>query len=362
MAEPADDEDPRPSGRSLRTVLVTGGAGFFGGILLERLLRDGVRCVSIDLERHELSHPDLEAVQGDITDTGLMERLYADHEFDAVFHCAAMLAHAVKDRDVLWRSNVDGTRIVSEQAAKHGVPKLVFTSSNCLWGENMGRPVREDDPPRPVEIYGRSKWEGEKALDAVRDLVDVTVIRCPTIIDAGRLGLLAILFEFIAEGRKIPMVGTGDNRYQFIYAPDLADACIRAAQRDGGAPVYNIGSDDVKTMRQVYERVIEQAGTGSRIRRLPKAPTIAAMRLAGALKLSPLGPYHYRMIAEDFVFDTTLIRSELGWRPTLTNEGMLHRAYEHYVSNLDEIRRRTDVSAHRQVADMGAIRLLKWIS
>ena len=86
------------------------------------------------------------------------------------------------------------------------------------------------------------------------------------------------------------------------------------------------------------------------------------MKLAHALKISPLGPYHYRMIAEDFAFDTTKIREAMGWRPTLSNEEMLTRAYEYYAAQREEIHARTNVSAHSKPASMGVIRLLKWVS
>jgi nucleoside-diphosphate-sugar epimerase len=220
--------------------------------------------------------------------------------------------------------------------------------------------VREDDTPEPVEIYGRSKAAAEKALSEFPDL-NVVTIRCPTIIDSGRLGLLAILFEFIREGRKVWVVGDGSNRYQFIYAPDLVDACLRGMNY-GKTNLFNIGSDNVNTLQGVYEAVVAKAGTRSRVAHLPKAPTLAAMQLAYKLKVSPLGPYHYKMIAEDFIFDTTRIKQELGWQPTLTNEGMLTLAYEYYAKNLREIAARKDVSAHNQAAEMGIIRLLKWIS
>ena len=80
------------------------------------------------------------------------------------------------------------------------------------------------------------------------------------------------------------------------------------------------------------------------------------------LGLSPLGPYHYKMIAEDFSFDISKIKRELDWTPTLTNEEMLFRAYSYYRENRDEIGNRTNVSAHKQSAKMGVIRLLKWVS
>jgi nucleoside-diphosphate-sugar epimerase len=194
----------------------------------------------------------------------------------------------------------------------------VFTSSNCLWASNLGRSVQEDDPPAPAEIYGESKLAGEKLLEQFRKGLDVVFLRCPTIIDSGRLGLLAILFEFIRENRTVWVVGSGGNHYQFIYAGDLAQACVQSLDYRGSA-TFHVGSDNVPSLRECYDAVIRQAGSRSRVRSLPKRPALAAMHLAHTLHVSPLGPYHYRMIAEDFVFDTSRIRQALGWRPTVTN-------------------------------------------
>jgi len=196
-----------------------GGAGFFGEILKNRLLAEGVRCVSIDLQQDQTVHSQLESVQGDIRDKAKFAELFARHRFDGVFHCAAILAHDVSDKEFLWTSNVDGTRVVAELSVEHQVPRVVFTSSNCLWADPFNRPVTEADEPHPREIYGSSKWEAEKVLQGFRDRLQVAIIRTPTIIDSGRLGLLAILFEFIAEGRRVWVVGGGSNRYQFVYAP-----------------------------------------------------------------------------------------------------------------------------------------------
>jgi nucleoside-diphosphate-sugar epimerase len=340
---------------------VTGGSGFFGGILKRRLLDDGIRVVNIDLQKDDDEHPLLTSVRGDIRDAKLLSRIYGENRFDTVFHCAAILAHAVNDKNFLWTSNVDGARAVAEGARTGGVKNLVFTSSNCLWGRGYEHALTEEEAPCPVEIYGRSKWEGEKALDEFRHDLNVITIRCPTIIDFGRLGLLTILFEFINEGRRVWAVGGGTNRYQFIYAQDLADACIRAASHPQSA-VYHIGSDNVTSIADTYRYVISRAGTGAKVSALPKGPALFGMKLAYHLKISPLGPYHYKMIAENFLFDTTKIKGELGWRPTLTNDEMLWRAYQFYHANRSRIERVKDVSAHRQAADMGVIRLLKWLS
>ncbi len=340
-------------------ILVTGGAGFFGSLLKRELIKRGHACVSIDLEQDE-DPAGCTCIRGDIRDRERMRSLFREHRFDAVMHCAAMLAHAVKDTEMLWTSNVDGTAVVADCAAEFGVKKVVFTSSNCLWGKNFGRPVTEEDAPEPVEIYGRSKWEGEKILLGHTEFHSI-IFRCPTIIDAGRLGLLSILFEFIDEGRRVWVVGGGRNTYQFIYAGDLIDACIRALTYPA-TDVFNIGSDHVKSFRDVYQYMIDKAGTKARVANFPRWIAIPAMKLAYALKLSPLGPYQYKMIAEDFVFDTQKIQAKLGWAPTLTNEEMMAKAYEYYHTHRNEIEHRTGVSAHKQAAKMGVIRILKYLS
>jgi nucleoside-diphosphate-sugar epimerase len=342
--------------------LVTGGAGFFGGVLKQRLLADGYDVVSFDRVPDTTSHPRLKSILGDLRDRELVDATMREGGFDAVFHCAAALAHGMHvDTKDIWTSNVDATRLLAEAAQRHGAPKFVFISTNCLWARNLGHPVREDEPPQPVEIYGESKMAAEKVLREFEGSLDVTMIRCPTIIDSGRLGLLAILFEFIHENKTVWVVGDGGNHYQFIYAEDLAEACVLGLNAKG-VNLFHVGSDHVPTLRETYEAVIREAGSRSKVKSLPKGPTLAAMRLAHLLHVSPLGPYHYRMIAEDFVFDTTQIKERLGWRPTLTNSEMLERAYRYYAERRNEIHARENVSAHSKPASMGLIRVLKWFS
>jgi len=343
-------------------VLVTGGAGFFGGILKRHLLRRRYDVTSVDRVPDTSWHPHLTKITGDLRDPWLLNSTFRRTQYDAVFHCAAMLAHGMNlDEDDLWTSNVNATRMVAEACRLHGVPKLIFTSTNCLWASNPGHAIREDESPAPAEVYGQSKLAAEYALCEYGHELEVVILRCPTIIDRGRLGLLAILFEFIQDGKTVWVVGDGSNRYQFIYAEDLVRACM-AALRPGVSDIFHVGSDNVQSLRAIYKAVIAEAGSTSKVRSLPKEPTLAAMRMAHHFGISPLGPYHYRMIAEDFLFDTTRIRERMGWRPTLTNEEMLVQAYRYYASCREEIHQRKNVSAHSKAAPMGVIRLLKWVS
>jgi len=348
----------------MSTFLITGGAGFFGTIMGRYLLERGHKCVCFDLCKSEISNENWTAIRGDIRDTDFLEKIFSEYKFDAVFHFAAMLAHEKKKLGELWSSNVDGTRNVYNMCIRHNVKKIVFTSSNCLWGKNFDYKVSEEEPAAPIEIYGRSKLEAEKILMSEPDEVNSVIFRCPTIMDEGRLGLLAILYEFVDENKRLWTVGSGNNTYQFIYAKDLCNACERALSYDS-SDVFNIGSDDVKSFNEIYQYVIDHSESKSRLGHLPAGLAKLAMKTAYVLGISPLGVYQYNMISSSFVFDTSKIKEKLGWTPTLKNEEMLLKSYEYFHRNREEIQKRSesDVSAHNREADMGlAIRILKFFS
>ena len=344
----------------MKKILITGGAGFFGTLLKKRLLeKENYMCVSIDLEKDTYKHENLISIQGDITDKKILEEIFENHKFDAIFHCAAILAHDKRNIKKLWNSNVLGTEIISEFAIKYNVKKIVFISSNCLWGKNFENLVTEEEIPDPIEIYGKSKLEAEKILISKKDKINSIIFRSPTIIDEGRLGLLSMLFEFIDENRKIPMVGDGNNRYQFIYAQDFIEAFLASLDYNK-TEIFNIGSDNVKTFNDVYKYVIDKSNSKSKLLHFPKIFMIMAMKICYLLRISPLGPYQYKMISSSFIFDTTKIKKELNFKPTLTNEEMLLKAYNFFHTNRKEISNRKDVSAHNQNAKMGIIKVLKW--
>jgi UDP-glucose 4-epimerase len=340
--------------------LVTGSAGFFGGILCRALLSDGWEVGGIDL-LPDAPSPNFAPRVLDIRDERLLSSVVEEFRPDVIFHCAAVLAHDRRNRTNLWSTNVGGTASVAAAAKRAGVGSLVFISSNCLWGANWSRPVTEDDAPAPIEDYGRSKLAAEQHLQSLGSGLAVKVVRTPTIIEAGRLGLLAILFEFVHEGRRIWMVGDGSNRYQFVNAQDLAVACILLGTNPVRG-VFNVGSENVPTVAEMFGEVVRRAGTGSRLTPLSRGLAVTTLKALNRLGLSPLGPYHYRMLASSFEFDTTRVRNATGWRPTMGNTEMLWRAYSFYVEHLGDRSDPDHASAHRRPAGLGALRIVKWFS
>jgi nucleoside-diphosphate-sugar epimerase len=268
-----------------------------------------------------------------------------------------------KDRELFWSVNHGGTDNLLRAAAEAGVRKVVHTSSSAIFGVPRRNPVRENDEAEPGEAYGRAKLAAETLVREwiTRAGLDVTVIRPRTILGHGRLGIFQILFDWVEEGRNIPVLGKGDNLYQFVHADDLADACIRAAARPGPA-VYNVGAARFGTMRQTLEALCAHAGTGSRVYSVPMGLAVAAMKLTSALGLSPLGPYHSLMYGRSLYFDIGKARAELAWEPRYSNEEALCESYDWYLSHKQDVLGATDRSAHRSAMRQGVLRLIKRFS
>jgi len=338
-------------------ILITGGSGYFGSLLLGKVRERGHRCRVFDLTDAEDRPHDVEFVPGDIRDFDAVRR--ACEEIEIIYHNVAQVPLA-KNRALFESVNVQGAENVLEAARVAGVRKVIYTSSSAVYGVPPANPVTEQMEPHPGEAYGRAKHHGERLCQRFASAgLDVTIIRPRTILGHGRLGIFQILFEWVREGVNIPVLGTGENKYQFVHAHDLAEACILASRRPGPA-VYNCGAERFGTMREGLEALCRHAGTGSRVRSVPMGPAVCLMRVTSALGLSPLGAYHALMYGRSFHFDITRAKAELGWRPKYSNEEMLIESYQWYLENRDRVLSSSEGTPHRSAVKQGALRLLRW--
>jgi nucleoside-diphosphate-sugar epimerase len=337
-----------------RTVLVTGGSGYFGSILAGMALERGDHVRVFDLNP-PAPRAGIEYIGGDVRDRAAVTA--ACDGADVVLHNVAQVPLA-RDRDLFWSVNVTGTANVLLAARNCRVAKVVHTSSSAIFGIPDHNPVTEDTPGRPLEAYGKAKLEAEVLCrDAAETGVDVTIVRPRTILGHGRLGIIAVLFEFVAEGAPVYVLGRGDNHYQFVHANDLADACLRAADREKPA-VYNIGAGEFGTMRETLQALVDHAGTGSRVRSLPAGVARAAMRMLSEIGVAPFAPYHWLLYAESLWFDTTKARTELGWEPRHSNASAVIESYDWFLAHRDEPET-APRSHHQSPVKLGVLEVLR---
>lgn len=337
--------------------LVTGGAGYFGTLLVARLHAAGFRVRIFDIHDADERPQDVEMFRGDIRDAGAVRRSLEG--VSVVHHNVAMVPLA-KDKDAFWSVNRDGTRNLLEAALATRPRKIVHMSSSAVFGAPASNPVTEETPPRPQEDYGRAKLAAEDLCReyAARGL-DVTIVRPRTIMGHGRLGIMQILFEWVRQGQNVPVLGRGDNLYQFVHADDLADAAIKAADRPGPA-TYDIGASEFGTMRETLEGLVQHAGTGSRVVSMPMAPAVTMMKITSRLGVSPLGAYHALMYGRSMYFDISRARRELAWEPRFGNVAMFRDSYDWYLAHREEVLARHGASHHRSPVRQGVLRAVGW--
>lgn len=336
-------------------ILVSGGSGYFGEVVADQALARGDRVRIFDLNPPHAREADVEYVAGDVRDRDALRKAFEG--VDVVLNNVAQVPLA-RDKALFRSVNVVGTANMLLAARDAGVGKVVHTSSSAIFGIPESNPVTEDTPGRPLEAYGQAKLEAEMLCrDAVAAGLDVTIVRPRTILGHGRLGIMAVLFEFVADGAPVFVLGPGDNRYQFVHAEDLADACLRAADRPGPA-VYNIGTTEFGTMRETLQALVDHAGTGSEVRSLPVAPARTGMRLLAELGQAPFAPYHWLLYSESLWFDTTRARTELGWESHHSNAQMIVESYDWFLAHRSELGA-GGKSHHQSPVRPGLLRLLK---
>lgn len=339
--------------------LITGGSGFLGNLIARRLNQRGERVRVLDVWEDRSRPAEIEFVRCDIRDVSGVAR--AMQGIDVVHHNVALVP-LTKAGAEFRAVNVDGSRIAAEQAVKAGVKSFIHMSSSAIFGAPKSCPVTNDSPMTPVEIYGRAKLEGELA---VRDLCNrgglpLIVIRPRTILGEGRLGIFQILFQWIAENRRIYVIGDGHQPFQFVHAHDLMDAYLLAM--DAGRPgVYNVGTNRFGTLREALEHVITHAHSTSRVASLPAGLTINTLRVLDWLRLSPLAPWHYLTYHKAFHFDVQPLL-DLGWKPRYSNDEMFRESWDWFVQHKDRLAAEAAASPHRSVVKQRLLGLLKKFS
>jgi UDP-glucuronate 4-epimerase len=273
-------------------VLVTGGAGFIGSHLVERLLAEGHRVVCLDnfddfydpaLKRRNLAaalkHLGFRLVEGDLRDEDGLEKLFAGEKFDLVAHLAARagVRPSVEDPALYVDVNLRGTVYLLEACKRHAVRRFISASSSSVYGNSSRVPFSEDDPVNtPISPYAATKKAGELLCHTYHHLygMDIACLRYFTVYGPRQRPEMAIhhFTRSIFEGKKISLFGDGSSRRDYTYIDDAVEGTLGAFRREHGFQVYNIGESQTITLAELIAAIEEQAGKKAIIEHLPEQP------------------------------------------------------------------------------------------
>ena len=302
--------------------LVTGGAGFIGSHVSERLLGQGHSVWVFDdlnpfydpaFKRRNLR--DLQAlakpftlVEGDIADRGSVEKIFADVKFDQVIHLAARagVRPSLVDPALYQRVNVEGTVNILEAARKTGVRKVTIASSSSVYGVNATVPFSETDPIfSAISPYAASKLACEALGHVYHHIygMDIAMLRFFTVYGPRQRPDLAI-FKFMGlmqAGKPIPVFGDGSTARDYTYVSDTVDGVIACTQREFGYQIFNLGESQIVTLAYLIELLEKELGVKAIIDRQSMQPGDVPMTFANIEKARAMLGYNPSVKIEEGV-------------------------------------------------------------
>jgi nucleoside-diphosphate-sugar epimerase len=267
----------------------------------------------------ELSAAGLSIEQGPLQDPLFARRLVEG--CDAVIHLAAAQHESNVADEYFFDVNVTGTRTLIEAAKQGGVRRFVYGSTIGVYGEYSGQPLDENTPPRPLNVYGRSKLQAEAVVKSYAPALETCIVRISETYGPGDFRLLK-LFRALDRGRFL-IIGTGLNRRQAIHVADLVRGLLLAAVSPAAVgETFVMAGQETMTTREMVEQVANALGRRAPRWRAPLWPFLAAA-VVFERTLTPLGvspPLHRRRLdffRKSFVFSSTKARTVLNFSPAV---------------------------------------------
>ncbi len=316
-------------------VVVTGGAGFLGAEVLRQL--QALSCSDvrvIDVAPFPGAVPErVRFFRGDLRSFDMTEAFAGAK---TVLHLAACQYHtplAKRTYDLpFFEVNVEGTRRVIEAAVGAKAARLVFVSTNMVYGLPQRLPLSEDHPRAPFGPYGQSKLAAERLVEsALARGLDAAIVRPGLIVGPGRTGVVARVFDWILANRPVWLIGNGKNRYEMMASADVASLVLHAGAAKGFG-VYNCRAREVPTMREWIEAVIARAGSTSRVVGVPGRPVKIGLRALEALRIAPLRRDQYLIADLDYHLDAERARVDLGWSPRWSGTEAVLETFRWYTA------------------------------
>jgi nucleoside-diphosphate-sugar epimerase len=327
--------------------LVTGSSGLLGTSLLERLREGDEEIRTLDLVPAPVSQGSSDQIrffQGDVGDTSTVEE--AARGVDVIYHLAA--AQRMKPQFKSWSEedvydrNLAGVRVVLDVAERLGVRKVIHISSSGVYGVPETVPCDEKGRTKPLGSYGDSKLAAEELCrQACERGVDVTSFRPMTLFGPEMSGLFVMIYEWVREGRPVFLLGGGVNRVQSTSARDVVDACLLAKDcPESKGMIFNLGAapETVPTVAEMMQGLIDHAGTGSYLIRIPAALLRNTALALNWIHLSPIVPEHATLADANFILDIEAARNVLGWEPRYDNVQMICEAFDWHIAAGDSVR------------------------
>jgi nucleoside-diphosphate-sugar epimerase len=343
-------------------VLITGGAGFLGLHLAKYFSKEKNQVYLLDINSPDLrEYPEgVVFLKADVRDRKSLDKIFNRVKPDHVVHAAAALP--LRGAREIYEVNVTGTENILKVSDKFKTKRVIYISSTAVYGVPIKHPIVESDPRVGVGPYGQSKIDAEDiCFRYMKKGLNVTIIRPKTFLGTHRLGVFEILFDWVHDGKKIPVIGNGKNRYQLLEVSDLAQAVflftVKKSRKYNDA--FNIGALEFTTIKGDFDIFFKSIKSKSRILTTPAYPVKYALWIFEKLHLSPLYQWVYDTADRDSFVSIDKLMKTLNWHPRYSNSDALTKAYNWYYKNYHEIKSRGTGTTHTVGWKQGILGVIK---
>lgn len=284
------------------SVLVIGGAGFIGSHVIDELIKEDVREITVydnfsrgsyDNLQMALKDPRVKVFElgGDILHKDILEEAVKGKDY--VFHLAALwLLHCYDYPRSAFHVNIEGTFNVLEACAKHGVKKLIYSSSASVYGDALQLPMTEEHPYNNKTFYGATKIAGEHMCRAIynRYGLDYVGLRYMNVYGARQdykgtyIAVIMKILDRLDQGLPPVVYGDGSQSYDFVYVSDVARANICAMKSPATDDFYNVGAGTHTSIKELAEIILEVTGSDQSIHYEPAGQTFVTNRIGDPQK------------------------------------------------------------------------------
>lgn len=245
-----------------KNILVTGGAGFIGSHLVDRLINECTVTVYDNLStgKEENLPENVLFVKGNLGDSDLVKKTIDDADIDVIFHIGAnaSVPHSVDNPRYDFEANALGTFNIMESCLDLNVEKVVYASTAAVYGEPVYTPIDEDHPLHPVSPYGASKLAGERYGFAFKETYGIDFAAIRIFNTYGPRQPRYVMYDFIHKLKKNPLLlevlGTGEQIRDYCYVSDMADAFVLVAEQGSG--VYNAAGGSPTSIKHLAELMV----------------------------------------------------------------------------------------------------------
>jgi len=339
----------------MKKILITGISGFVGEEVFKYFNNKNYLIYGIDSIYPGFQINNNLFYKADLNNENLVKKILIKIKPEFIIHAASIILDEA-DKKKNWDTNYYATLKLASTCTNIKVKKFIFISTFSIFEKDCKNLIKETDLPTYKTVYGLTKYYAENSLLRLESNSIIAILRCPIIIGPKRGYRFGILYDFIKENLKIPLIGQGNNKLSFLHVFDLCvgiEKCFKIKKNQ----VFNLCANKHLSFKNIINYLIKKFESKSKIVFVPKFIGNFLFDISVFLKVVPYVGYHKKIFNNNVMLDNSKARRLLGWNPKYTIKEMFSENFHFHLKNRKCF---VNSSISSKKANLGLLKILKF--